>query len=32
MEQRITDTQIVDLYFARSEEAIAACQLKYGKT
>jgi RNA polymerase sigma-70 factor (ECF subfamily) len=30
MEQRITDAQIVDLYFARSEEAIAACQQKYG--
>lgn len=30
MEKRITDAQIVELYFARSEEAIAACQMKYG--
>ena len=28
----LPDDDIVSLYFARSEEAIAACQLKYGRT
>lgn len=28
----LPDADIVALYFARSEEAIAACQVKYGKT
>ena len=28
----LSDAEIMDLYFARSEEAIAACQSKYGLT
>ena len=32
MKHRITDGDIVELYFARSEEAIAESERKYGKT